>query len=896
MEFRFDADQPHQARAIAAAVDLFQGQPLAEPRLRFADDRTFPVVPNVLDLSDEAIGENLREVLTREELPEEDFAAPITEEVQTLSGARDWSFQNFSLEMETGTGKTYVYIRTALELCRRYGLRKFIIVVPSVAIREGVLKTFNVTRDHFAELFDNLPYHYYQYDADRISVVRQFALSDSVEFMVMTIDSFNRTANLMRRESDRMQGERPIHLVQEARPVLLLDEPQNMETETAIRALCSLTPLFALRYSATHKNPYNLIYRLTPADAYDQGLVKQIEVAGVERETDANQPFLKLVSMKAGKRSITARLGVHVLRAGGGVREKTLTVRSGSSLEEATGRPEYADYHVDEINPATEIVRFTNNVEVALGETRGADREAVFDSQIRYTVREHLLKQRRLRDRGIKVVSLFFIDRVANYAGEEPVIRRLFDAAFDELKMEFEDFAVRDASEVRAGYFATKRRRGGVTEYLESRSGTTAEDRAVFDLIMRDKERLLDFAEPVSFIFSHSALREGWDNPNVFQICTLNQSVSEMRKRQEIGRGIRLAVDQTGARVADPSSNVLTVIANESYERYVERYQSEIAEDFGTSGAGPRIRNARRRKTVRLQDSQLLSPEFETLWEKIRTKTRYSVRVDSDALVDGVVRGLKEEDVRPVRIRVAKARVVADENQFTTQTVAGPRTLSSTSADGTLPELLETMVHLLEQASPPLRVTRRTLVEIFRRSDKKAEALANPHEWATAAVRLIRENLADQLVDGIKYEKTDDGYEASQFRAEIESWSDRLAPAERSIYDHIPYDSETEHRFVERLESDERTRRYLKLPGWFTVSTPVGNYNPDWAIVREERDEHGNAQETVYLVAETKSTLRLVKLRPDERRKIVCGERHFADALDVRFDVARSLADLDIDD
>jgi type III restriction enzyme len=431
---------------------------------------------------------------------------------------------------------------------------------------------------------------------------------------------------------------------------------------------------------------------------------------------------------------------------------------------------------------------------------------------------------------------------------------------------------------------------------LDTRTATTDEDKAAFNLIMRDKEQLLSFDEKVAFIFSHSALREGWDNPNIFQICTLNQAVSEVRKRQEIGRGIRLAVDETGERVTDPSVNVLTVVANESYERYVERYQEEVEADYGETGRASRIHNARRRIPVPVRNSVLEHSDFAELWEKIRHKTRYAVKVDTEALLEAVLPALDELEIRPVRVRVGKARVVADSEGFGAQTVAAPRTLAILDAESTPAQVIETMIHLLEQSSPPLRLTRRTLFEVLRRSSSRDVALANPHEWSAAAIRLIREHLSDQLVQNISYEQTGESYDLSQFRDPDEAWEDRLIPTERALYVQVEFDSDVERRFIERLENDDRTRAYVKLPRWFTVPTPVGRYNPDWAIVRERRDEHGQVLGTECFVAETKATLRLEKLRPDERRKILCGRQHFEGALGARFDVASSLSDLDLDD
>jgi len=622
MEFKFDANQEFQVRAIESVIALLHGQNRIEVNLSFGLGAGFAAVPNHLDLDDEQLLKNLQTVQTQNGINPDKNLEFIEETIETAPGSNAVRFPNFSVEMETGTGKTYVYLRTALELYRYYGLRKFIVVVPSVAIREGVLKTLEITQKHFAELFDNIPYRYYVYDSSNLSHVRQFTLSNSVEVMIMTIDSFNKTSNVIRQSTDRLQGETPIYLIQATRPVLILDEPQNMESELRVKALSALYPLFALRYSATHRNPYNLIYRLTPYDAYRQGLVKRIEVASVVKEDDANQVFLRLDSISTQKNTITARIAVHKLMANGTVKEQVVTVRPGDSLQEKTSRPEYAPFVVDEINPGQDIVIFANGSELKRGESQGADKEAIFEAQIRYTIEEHLRKQHRYKNDGIKVLSLFFIDRVDNYAPADGLIRRLFSKAFDGLKTNYSEWKDLNPEEIQAAYFAEKRHRGGVIESIDSVSGRTKEDEAAFNLIMRDKERLLSFAEPVCFIFSHSALREGWDNPNVFQICTLNQTASEIKKRQEVGRGVRLAVNQIGERIHDEGTNVLTVVANESYEKYVETLQQEIEDEYGKEGIPPKPANARKRGVVRLRKEFTLKPEFKELWDKIKHKTR----------------------------------------------------------------------------------------------------------------------------------------------------------------------------------------------------------------------------------------------------------------------------------
>jgi type III restriction enzyme len=942
MEFRFDPNQDFQVHAIEAITDLFDGQTRVQGGIqsRGGQAGTLWAVANRLDLGESGILHNLGQVQKRNGIRPDKALECIEQRIQTPDREKQARFPNFSIEMETGTGKTYVYLRTALELYERYGMRKFVVVVPSVAIREGVLKTLQVTERHFREFFGNPVYRYYVYDSSNLSQVRQFALADSVEVMVMTLDSFNKASNVIRQSTDRLQGETPLHLVQAARPILILDEPQNMESEKAIAALATLDPLFALRYSATHRNPYNVVYRLTPAEAYRQGLVKKIEVDSVVRENEENRPYLRVDDIKTEKNKVTARLTVHKLLKSGQVKETKATVRPGDSLEEKANRSEYAGWDVDEINPGGSFVRFANNVELKLGEEQGADKEAVFDVQIRHTIDEHFRKQARLRDAGIKVLSLFFIDRVANYADEEGIIRKLFDRAFNDLKAKHPDWKDLAPQDVRAAYFAEKRRKGGATEMLDSVSGETKEDVEAYDLIMRDKETLLSFPEAtddeetrrkkqVAFIFSHSALREGWDNPNVFQICTLNQTVSLMRKRQEVGRGIRLAVQQSGLRVHDDQVNILTVVANESYRRYVENYQSEIAAEYreeiearygkpigdltdaerrkieaeyGEGILPPPPRKKGERK-ARLTKSAKLHEEFKGLWERIKHKTRYAVKLDTEALLQEIVPEIDRAEIAPPRITITKAQVRAgDDGIFEAMQTSAAKTAKDLSGRWALPNLVDLMADLLEHTSPPVRLTRRTLLEVFSRAHNKKAATDNPHEWATTAVRILKERLADHLVNGIEYIRVSDcpgsdklpaeakWYEMQQILDEevIELFSkyvvpDSGKPLERSLYDAVPCDSETERQFVKDLEAREDVRLYVKLPYWFHIETPVGDYRPDWAIVMDGPEKDGKP--ILYFVSETKGTEKFSKtgriadlkseLRPDEWRRIQCGAAHF---------------------
>jgi len=893
MEFRFEADQQFQIEAIEAVAGLFDGQGAHPPGIVPAAGTI--VVPNRLDLTVEQLLENLQLVQNVRGLTRDSGLDTITETVRLYGGEGEVSFPNFSVEMETGTGKTYVYLRTALTLAARYGIRKFIVVVPSVAIREGVLKTLRQTKGHFEGLPELPPYHFEVYDSTRPGQLRGFASSTAVELMVMTIDAFAKSENVINKP---VEGNPPlIHTLQAVRPVLVLDEPQNMESELRVKALASLNPLMALRYSATHRNPYNVVYRLTPFDAYRQELVKHIEVADVIERDNANLPYLRLDGVETKKRTVKATVTVDRLMKSGGVKREAIKVGGGDDLAVKTGRTEYQGFVVDEIDVTGGFVRFLNNVEISNGVEMGSERKAVFEAQIRYAIREHFQKQRRLRDHGIKVLSLFFIDKVASFVEEDGWVRRMFVEAFDEEKANFPEWQGMEALDVQKSYFATKGRRGGVVETVDT-SGKTKEDDEAFRLIMQDKERLLSFDEPTAFIFSHSALREGWDSPNVFQVCVLRE-VNEMTRRQQIGRGVRLAVNQDGERVRDMQVNKLTVVASESYERFAEGLQSEIEAEYGKDGVPPKPANARNRRTLKLRKALMLGDDFKELWGRIKHRTRYAVEVDSPSLVEAVLAELDEAQIRKPRITISKAvmRVKADEDTFEAIVTSGAKTAIDLAGRFPLPNLIEIIENMLEATSPPMRLSRRTIIAILKGTAKKQDMLANPHDFAAAVTRIAKDKLADQLVGGIRYEKDGSWYEQTQFLEEIESYADRVVDSTTHglaggthLYDGVEVDSETiERPFAEALEKDARVKLYIKLPDWFTVDTPIGRYNPDWAVVL--REEEG---ERLFLVRETKGTVELEKLRPDERRKIQCGRRHFRYALGVDFQVATDAQDLGV--
>lgn len=943
MRFKFDANQAYQLQAVQSVVDLFSGQPSQSSLIQFklGEEASIAAIPNQLDLEEAEIVKNLREVQERNGITADSSLAYIEGTVQGPTGEGIARFPNFSVEMETGTGKTYVYLRTVHQLSKDYGWTKFIIVVPSVAVREGVVKTLQITETHFRKLFDNPVCHFYRYDSDNPNQVKHFSLSEAIEVMVMTIDSFNKASNLIRQPTDRLQGETPIHFIQAARPILILDEPQNMESEGRIAALAELDPLFALRYSATHKKAYNIVYRLSPAEAYRQGLVKRIEVDSVLKEGDANHPFVALDKITVEKTRITAKIRVQKLQKSGIVKESPATVKPGESLVSKSNRQEYAGYEIDEINPGAGFVRFANNVELREGEAIGSDKDAVFAAQIHHTIEEHFRKQARLKNQGIKVLSLFFIDRVDNYAGDpdpnDPEdrrgsIRRMFDHAFNQLKEKYPEWRELQPDEMRTAYFASKKKQTGEVELLDSKSGESSEDAAAFDLIMRDKESLLTLPSPADdaetrkkrqyrFIFSHTALKEGWDNPNVFQICTLNQTASAIKKRQEVGRGVRLAVNQKGDRVHEEQVNVLTVIANESYRSYVERYQSEIADEYqaeiesryGKSIADLTDEERRRiadeygegilppppkekgRTKARLRKARALSDDFKALWDRIKHRTRYKVTIDTEKLIEEALPEIDALSINPPRIAIVKSRVdVAEGNIFTALQMSAAKTASDLSGRYPLPNIINVLSNLLEQTSSPVKLTRRTLLEVFKRTKTQGLAVKNPHEWAAGVSRILKEKLADHLVNGVQYEKTGAWYEMSQLldAEEVDLFAKHIVDAdpdeEKAIYDRIPCDSGPEVNFVRDLEARSDVRLYVKLPKWFSVPTPVGLYEPDWAIVMDNPEEDGKP--TLYLVSETKSSTAEKDLRPNERRKILCGAAHFGSK---QFQKVGALEDVD---
>ena len=865
MKINFDSRQDYQLEAIRSVTELFVGQLNLESRVALPtpggslfDGIAFA---NTLTLSEDALLDNLRSVQAGNGLA-------ISETLENL---------NFTVEMETGTGKTYVYLRTVLELHQRYGFKKFIIVVPSVAIREGVLTSLKLMREHFATLYNNVPYSAFVYDSRRLSQLDSFAINNTLQIMIMNIDAFNKDSNVLRRDDDNPSGRRPLEAIQATHPIVIMDEPQNMESDKAKEAIELLNPLCTLRYSATHKNLYNLVYKLDPVKAYELRLVKTIQVTSVVEDDAFNKPHIAIKGFKTSKsKPPTVQLELDVRQADGPKR-RVVTIKQGDDLREKTGRDLYEGYKVTEIHAGSLFVDFSNGVTLYQGDAHGSNKDDIMRSQVRETVKQHLETEARVArlpaGQRLKILSLFFIDKVANYTSPDGKIRRWFIEAFQEFSNlpKYQGLSLPSLEQLHNGYFATDK-----GEAKDTTGKTKADDEA-YHLIMEAKDKLLDLNTPLRFIFSHSALREGWDNPNVFQICTLNESRSETRKRQEIGRGLRLPVLENGNRSFDDSTNVLTVIANESYLDFARDYQSELSEETGVDGSKVRLENTRERKKANLNKRVYLSPEFAELWERIKHKTRYAVNYDTPELIREAARAVRElPPVSPAKIvfRTGRLRTLSDD-----PTLIASREEVREARGFPVPDV----VGLLQRET---ELTRTTLAHIIRDAGRLNDLLVNPQAFLDGALRCIQNVLESFMVAGIKYEKiASDYFEMQLFESkELEGYLSKMLEVQKSVHDHISYDSEVERSFAEILDKREDIKCFVKLPKWFSIETPLGNYEPDWAIVKENTEK-------VYLVRETKSTTILSELRSSEKQKIQCGQAHF-DALSVDFAVVARAEDV----
>ena len=990
--------QKFQADAAKAVCDVFAGQPYRAP--------TYLIDPGVGQIDME---EKKEDFTGFNNAPVAIDDGRILEHIRTIqrqggikpSESLDGQY-NLTIEMETGVGKTYTYIKTMYELNIRYGWSKFIVVVPSVAIREGVYKTFQMTEEHFAEEYGK-KIRYFIYNSKHPTDINRFASDSEINVMIINSQAFNARGKDARRiymELDEFRSRRPIDIIAKTNPILIIDEPQSVEGKKTKEALENFAPLITLRYSATHKadSLYNMIYRLDALDAYNKRLVKKIAVKGISVSSSGSiEGYVYVQSVNVSKGNPTATIEFEIKRASG-VKKTSRIVTEGYDLYANSGEIDaYKNgYTISRIDGRDSSIEFTNGKKLFAGDVIGViDEEHLRRIQIRETILSHLERERQLFSKGVKVLSLFFIDEVAKYKqydesgnAQGGIYAEIFEQEYNSIvgnrqlgifdSPEYLKYLDEiEAAKTHAGYFSIDKRSGRIVDSkLGNRKERTSDDANAYDLIMKDKERLLSFREPVRFIFSHSALREGWDNPNVFQICTLKQSGSEVRKRQEVGRGLRLAVNQDGERMDETllsrdevhNINVLTVIANESYDDFAKGLQSEIAEavadrplkveaklfteKFGNNTAlavyESLIENGyvkrgeltekyyqdkssgtmvlaeeaadqaadviaildtiyspsankpedQRKNTVKitLDKEKLNSKAFQGLWSRINRKSYYTVEFNEDELIENAINELNS------KLRVSKVyfKVEAGEQS---KNIESKEQLETGEAFVRIDVAREEAPSMATAAYSSVRydlvgkivaetgLTRKTVTKIFTGIDKTVfdQFGYNPEEYIIRAASIINEQKATAIIEHITYDKLTETFGTDIF---TEPDCNKTVPgmnimeAERHLYDYVVYDSDVERRFASDLEKHSReVEVYVKLPRGFYIDTPVGKYNPDWAIAFYE-----GSVKHIYFVAETKGKMSSLDIRGIEEAKAACARKHFhaISGKKVKYDIVNS--------
>lgn len=985
--------QSFQREAVKSIVDCFYGQPNEQSRFTLdKGKRQRPVQVDMdsyskreledvgfknhkIQLFDHEILDNIKAVQRKHGLKQSD----------KLEGK-----YNLTVEMETGTGKTYTYIRTMYELYQAYGWSKFIIVVPSIAIREGVLKSFQMTEDHFMAEYGTKA-RYFVYNSKQLHHIDKFASDAGINVMIINSQAFNargRDARRIYHELDDFQSRRPIDVIASTNPVLIIDEPQSVEGKRTKESLKLFHPLFTLRYSATHKEDYNKVYRLDALDAYNMKLVKKISVKGISiKGTSGTESYLYLEGIDvSNKQAPVARLEYEV-RMKYGLRKKLQKIRVNDDLYDLSeGLEQYKGYKVSEIDGRKNTIHFANGEMLQAGDVQGDVNELHFRRiQIRETIKSHFEKERELYRRGIKVLSLFFIDEVAKYRqynedGEETngIYMDIFEEEYmallnEQLSIFVDDPYVKYLNNIQVhdthkGYFSIDKRSKRLVDPKLTRRQTDSDDVDAYDLIMKDKERLLSFEEPTRFIFSHSALKEGWDNPNVFQICTLKQSDSTIKKRQEVGRGLRLCVDKNGDRIDSTVAgidvheiNALTVIASESYEKFAKQLQGEIAETLSERPSKAdvnffldRVLTNNRGETLLIDESlantihrafirqgyvddkdqlteeyfesidkqQVVFPqevegyqgallelvqsiyvagkedltedersknvdnlkpnenyskkEFQQLWNQINQKTIYTVQFDSEELIRKCI-GALDFKLRVPEVRYSIVHGEMEKIESKDQLKQGEAFIQKESQTGYMNATVNSRIKydLVGKLMDETSLTRKTIVSILAGVKQTTFMLfrKNPEEFIIRTARLINEQKATTIVQSLTYDVINERYDKEIFTNNTlkGQYGQNALPVDKHIFDYVVTDSKIERTFAKDLDISQEVQVYAKLPRGFFIPTPVGNYNPDWAIVFNE-----GSMKHIYFIAETKGTMESMELREIENAKIECARKHFA--------------------
>jgi len=900
----FESNQAFQLEAVAAVVDLFEGwlpgvdAVVDESMVDMNQIEARGITQNTWGINDSLLLENAKRVQERtrsnlagELVPVVPEKYRLTEE-QTKEALRD-----FTIEMETGTGKTYVYLRTALELNRKYGMKKFIIVVPRVAIREGVLTSLRQTKQHFKELFDGITIHGFAYDSSQIGELKQFATEDGLQIMVINVQAFaNDKALIHKADYDRLQGHRPIDFITKTRPVIILDEPQLLDGKKWGPAINELNPLFKIRYSATHKDKskHCMVYRLGPIDAYERKLVKKIHVLSVSPDEDRNIAFVGVLSVDSKADHASVLVNKHDRRS-------QITIRQGDDLEVKTQLKVYRGWTVEQIHAQTETtsgsVEFSNGRVIKVHENSNIESDWLTKTQFQATIEAQFEKELQLSwlshlelIKPTKALTLFFIDKVDNYWPDNAIYRTWFEEIYEQVRSEkrFSTLNLPTAKEAHLGYFA----KSGSKVKDSKGEGNSADDAEAYRLIMQGKEELLDVDNKVRFIFSHSALSEGWDNPNVFTICHLQETKSTMTRRQQIGRGLRLPVMSDGKRCREQEVNVLRVIAREAFADFANGLQTEFRKEADEQ-FGPPIVNERQTKVAELKEDFSNLPGFSELWELVKRKTTYRFEFRSEHLIESIVHRMKMlKTTNPItapRVRVKNTEVVISYG-------GGVQAGRESEIRELQVEYKMPITDVVGGITKATGISRASVVQSLQEIARDDEILLNPMEFIAQYIRCAKEALGQVLVEknGIVYyeDQSDDGsHKLDIFPSKQTVYGDNVVEVKRSITQFISCDSQIEKDFASAIDNDERTLLFVKLPDKFKVSTPIGGYNPDWAIVRLSRD--GNPY--LYLVRETKGSTIVRDLRfESEGWKIFFGMKHF-NAIAVDFNIAKVASDLDID-
>ena len=985
--------QKFQADAAKAVVDVFAGQPYLTPT--YMMDRGINYQQSLTDEDDFTGWRNERIVPELSDRVILEHLQKVQRVGQIKPSERLEGHYNLTIEMETGVGKTYTYIKTMYELNKHYGWSKFIVVVPSIAIREGVYKSFQVTQEHFAEEYGK-KIRFFIYNSSQLTEIDRFASDSSINVMIINYQAFNARGKDARRiymKLDEFRSRRPIDIIAKTNPILIIDEPQSVEGKQTKERLKEFNPLLTLRYSATHKSDsiYNMVYRLDAMEAYNKRLVKKIAVKGItESGSTATEGYVYLEGINLSKADPTATLQLD-FKGATGIRKKTMKAGIGFNLyDNSGGLDEYqSGFVVKFIDGRDNSVEFLNGIKIYAGDVIGkVSEDQLRRIQIRETILSHIERERQLFHKGIKVLSLFFIDEVAKYkqydeAGNpyNGIYADMFEEEYEDivssLQREFDDedyiryLDSISAHETHAGYFSIDKKGKMTDSKLSDKKEKTSDDIDAYDLIMKNKELLLDRdpkRSPVRFIFSHSALREGWDNPNVFQICTLKQSSSEVRKRQEVGRGLRLCVNQDGERMDANvvgndvhAVNVLTVIASESYDSFAKGLQTELADavagrpvavtadlfkgkvlvdasgneqvvdgelaqaihyDLIVNGyidhkgaltdkyyadkANGEIKVAEevadsrdavlniidsvydsramqpenaREKNVELQvdPEKLAMPEFKALWQRISPKSVYVVDFDTDELVQKAVDALNR-NLRVSKVFFKVETGTMEEIKSRDELLEGNAFSKSRSSTYDSSKRIRTnhsvKYDLVGKLVGETGLTRKAVVQILTGIEKAVfdQFKDNPEEFIIKAAGLINDEKATAIIQHITYNMLEERYDTDIFTEPTikGKLGANAMKAQRHLYDHIVYDSTNERDFASELDTNTDVAVYVKLPDSFYISTPVGHYNPDWAIAFYE-----GTVKHIYFVAETKGSMSSMQLRQIEESKIHCAREHF---------------------